>query len=158
MMTLAITKRHFMLGALGSAVLLPWHLTNAYAQTSIDVYKSPSCGCCGLWMDHLTAYGFAAKVQDMDDLTQVKMIAGVPEHLTACHTALLEGYVIEGHVPALAIQRLLDERPDIRGLAVPGMPAGSPGMPDPNPERYDVIAFGQEGDRIFMSFLETEPV
>ncbi len=85
-------------------------------------------------------------------------MAGVPDHLLACHTGIIESYVIEGHVPAAAIKKLLAERPAVQGLAVPGMPAGSPGMPSPTPERYDVIAFGAGRDRVFMSFIETDPV
>ncbi|MDH3658654.1 MAG: DUF411 domain-containing protein [Alphaproteobacteria bacterium] len=151
-------SRRFLLGTFGAALLLPRRALHAADGTTIEVYKSPSCGCCHLWVEHLEANGFAPKVQDMDDLSQVKMIAGVPEQLSACHTALVDGFVIEGHVPAAAIDRLLAERPDIQGLAVPGMPAGSPGMPDPNPERYDVYAFRQGEAQVFMSFIETEVV
>jgi hypothetical protein len=84
-------------------------------------------------------------------------MAGVPDHLLSCHTGIVEGYTVEGHVPAAAIDKLLAERPSIKGLAVPGMPAGSPGMPSPEPERYDVIAFGDSKDRVFMNFIETDP-
>ncbi len=154
----ATVSRRVVLGALGAAALLPRAPLLAAGAPVIEVYKSPACGCCRLWVEHLEAEGFATDVRDMDDLAQVKMIAGVPDHLAACHTALVDGLVIEGHVPASAIRRLLEERHDVRGLAVPGMPAGSPGMPDPNPERYDVIAFGRGDDRVYMSFVETEPV
>ena len=153
------SSRRILLGALGVSLLLPGRTLHAADGPAIDVFKSPICGCCRLWVEHLEANGFAAKVRGMNDLSQEKMIAGVPEDLTACHAALVDGYVIEGHVPAIAIDRLLAERPEIQGLAVPGMPAGSPGMPDPNPERYDVYAFRQgEAQQVFMSFVETEPV
>jgi hypothetical protein len=150
--------RRLFLGALGAAALTPWRFLRAESGPTIEVFKSPTCGCCRLWVEHLQASGFAVKVEDVADLSQVKAIAGVPGHLAACHTALVEGYVVEGHAPALAIQRLLDERPEAQGIAVPGMPAGSPGMPDANPERYDVILFDAKEERVFMSFVETEPV
>lgn len=151
--------RRRLLGVAAAAAVLPWRTLQAAGDAPIiEVYKSPACGCCHLWVEHLEASGFEAEAKDMNDLAQIKMIAGVPDHLTACHTALVDGFVVEGHVPASAVQRLLDERPDVRGLAVPGMPAGSPGMPDPHPERYDVIAFGRSGEQVFMSFVETDPV
>lgn len=100
---------------------------------TVQVYKSPTCGCCQGWVEHLRESGFAVAVQDVDDLTAIKRMAGVPEALQACHTALVDGYTIEGHVPATAIERLLRERPEIAGLAAPGMPEGSPGMPSPTP-------------------------
>jgi hypothetical protein len=115
------------------------------APTAIEVYKSPTCGCCALWVEHVNANGFAAKVTDMPDVTPVKSQRGVPQALRSCHTAIVGGYVIEGHVPAADIQRLLRERPAIAGLAVPGMPMGSPGMEGPGPQRYDVIAFDRQG-------------
>lgn len=151
-------NRRMLLGALGTSLLVSPRLLHAAEMPIIEVYKSPACGCCHLWVEHLEASGFQVKAQDTDDVSQIKMIAGVPGHLAACHTALVDGFVIEGHVPAAAIQRLLREQPDIQGLAVPGMPAGSPGMPDPNPERYDVIAFGGGPDQVFMAFVETDPV
>ena len=94
----------------------------------ITVYKSPSCGCCVKWVEYLQKEGFEVKVVNRDDLTSIKQREGVPAAMSSCHTALVDGYVIEGHVPAQAIRKLLKERPDTRGLAVPGMPANSPGM------------------------------
>lgn len=137
--------------------LLLWGIASvprAYAGPgTIQVYKTPTCGCCQGWVDHLRASGFEVAVRDLEDLTAVKRMAGVPERLQACHTALVDGYTLEGHVPAVAIERLLSERPAIKGLAAPGMPQGSPGMPSPTPERYDVMAFGEDGAHVFGTFV-----
>jgi hypothetical protein len=113
--------------------------------TPITVYKTPTCGCCTKWIDHLEASGFEVEAKDLPDLTALKAANGVPGAMASCHTAMVEGYVIEGHVPAADIRRLLAERPAVAGLAVPGMPLGSPGMEHPDPRRheaYDVFAFG----------------
>jgi hypothetical protein len=114
------------------------------------VYKSPTCGCCDLWVDHAEEYGFTVATVDIveyDALVAKKREHGVAMDLGSCHTTLVGGYVVEGHVPATVIQRLLHERPDIHGLAVPGMPIGSPGMEGPNPRPYNVIAVGHDGSR-----------
>lgn len=113
----------------------------------VDVYKTPSCGCCSKWVDHLREEGFEVRTTDMRDLTDFKASHGVPRQLESCHTALVAGYVLEGHVPGADVQRLLEERPAIAGLAVPGMPIGSPGMelPGSNAQPYDVIAFRNDG-------------
>ncbi len=100
----------------------------AIAGPLITVYKTPNCGCCVKWVEYLQKEGFEVKAVNRDDLAPIKQKAGVPPEMSACHTALVEGYVIEGHVPAQAIRKLLKERPDTLGLAVPGMPANSPGM------------------------------
>ena len=100
----------------------------ALAGPLITVYKTPSCGCCVKWVEYLQKEGFEVKIVNRDDLTSIKQREGVPTAMSSCHTALVDGYVIEGHVPAQAIRKLLKERPDTRGLAVPGMPANSPGM------------------------------
>ncbi len=92
------------------------------------VYKSPTCGCCGKWVEHMRDHGFAVEVVEAQDVAPHKARLGVPEHLGSCHTATVDGYVIEGHVPAADVHRLLVERPAAKGLAVPGMPVGSPGM------------------------------
>jgi hypothetical protein len=123
---------------------------------TVQVYKSPFCGCCEGWVEHLRETGLAVTVQDLDDLTAIKRMAGVPDQLQSCHTAVVEGYTVEGHVPAVAIERLLRERPDIDGLAAPGMPAGSPGMPSPTPERYDVMAFDGDEASVFGSFVGSD--
>ena len=110
------------------------------------VYKTPTCGCCRAWVDHVKAAGFEVEVQDMVDVSPVKNEHGVPQHLGSCHTALVDGYVIEGHVPADVIRRLLSERPQVAGIAVPGMPAGSPGMEmGDRKDPYDIIAFARDG-------------
>lgn len=108
---------------------------------SIHVYKSPTCGCCAKWIDHLETNGFDVITSEVPDVDPIKRANGVPTKLSSCHTAVISGYVIEGHVPAADITRLLAERPKIAGLAVPGMPTGSPGMEGPSPERYEVVAF-----------------
>lgn len=113
--------------------------------TPITVWKSPTCGCCNAWIDHLREAGFLVTALDRDDMETVKAKHGVPGALRSCHTAEVGGYVVEGHVPASDIARLLEERPEVTGLAVPKMPIGSPGMEGPNPEAYDVLAFETGG-------------
>ena len=103
----------------------------------ITVYKSPTCGCCNKWVSHLRDAGFKVNTINSDDLESIKLSAGVQPFLQSCHTALVDGYVVEGHVPASDIKRLLQERPAVTGLAVPGMPAGSPGME--NTELYMTV-------------------
>lgn len=100
----------------------------AWAEPAITVYKTPNCGCCTKWVDYLRDEGFEVKAVNQSNLTPLKQKAGVTPDMASCHTAMVDGYVIEGHVPASAIRRLLEERPSTRGLAVPGMPQNSPGM------------------------------
>ena len=111
----------------------------------VVVYKSPTCGCCKKWVEHVQAAGFRETVHDTSSLAGVMERYGVPRKLTACHTAIVDGYVVEGHVPADVIQRLLKERPEIAGVAVPGMPAGSPGMDTDMPARYYILTFDKNG-------------
>jgi hypothetical protein len=113
----------------------------------ITVYKSPTCGCCKNWVDHVKAAGFTVEVHDLDNLSDIKADAGVPANARSCHTAIVGGYALEGHVPAATIQRLLKEKPAIAGLAVPGMPVGSPGMEVPGhpADKYDIVAFKADG-------------
>ncbi len=111
----------------------------------IVVYKSQACGCCGKWVDHLKANGFRVGVRERNNLQPIKDKLGVPHRPRSCHTAEIGGYVIEGHVPADVIARLLKERPPIKGLAVPGMPMGSPGMEGPRRDAYDILAFREAG-------------
>ena len=120
----------------------------------VAVTKDPSCGCCGKWVTHLKEAGFPVEVTDSAGVNRLKVLLGVPQALASCHTAEVDGYVIEGHVPASAIKRLLAERPQGRGLAVPGMPVGSPGMEveGSEPETYSVILFGPSGQRPFARF------
>jgi hypothetical protein len=120
----------------------------------IDVYKDPTCGCCANWVGHLRKNGFAAHSEDVADINAVKAKYNVPAALRSCHTAVVNGYVIEGHVPAADVKRLLTTRPaDVLGLAVPGMPVGSPGMEGSNPQAYQVLAFDKGGrSRIFATY------
>jgi hypothetical protein len=114
----------------------------------MTVYKSAQCGCCSLWVEHATANGFTVRVVNTEDLGSVKREMGIPPRLASCHTVVLGGYLVEGHVPAADIKRLLAQKPRVRGLAVPGMPVGAPGMEQGSPanyERYDVVAFSADG-------------
>jgi len=128
----------------GVTALLLLVSCNAQA-VEITVYKSPTCGCCKLWIDHLKQNGFKVKAIDTQDVIAHKKRLGLLPELASCHTAVVNGYVIEGHVPAPDIKRLLQEKPKIAGLAVPGMPAGSPGMEGPVKEPYEVKAFDRDG-------------
>lgn len=120
---------------------------------SITVYKSPTCGCCAKWIDHLEENGFDVKAIDTNEGSLLKARYGVPGDLASCHTALVEGYVVEGHVPAAEIKKMLNEEAQLAGLAVPGMPMGSPGMEGPRTDSYDVVAFQKDGRRsIYASY------
>lgn len=118
------------------------------------VHKDPNCGCCDLWVDHVRAAGIAAEIVETKALNRVKARLGVPMSLASCHTAEIAGYVIEGHVPADEILRLLAERPGAVGLAVPGMPINSPGMEvaGADDDAYDVLLFGAGEPRIYASY------
>ena len=120
----------------------------------VVVYKTPTCGCCGKWVEHLEGAGYKVVVNDVNDLTGIKNMHGVPPGLRTCHTGLIEGYVVEGHVPAEFITRLLEEKPDIRGIGVPGMPIGSPGMEGPYRESYDVVAYSNTGQTAVFGHVE----
>lgn len=109
------------------------------------VYKSPTCGCCAKWVDHMRESGFQVEVRDTVDVMPVKIRHKLPVHLASCHTAMIGGYVVEGHVPADVVRRLLAERPAVTGIAVPGMPMGSPGMEGFRKDPYDVIAYRRDG-------------
>ena len=121
------------------------------AAPKITVFKDANCGCCKSWVEHLREHAFEVVAKDTPDVAAVKRTGRVPERLYSCHTAFVDGYVIEGHVPAADIQRLLKEKPKVAGIAVPGMPAGSPGMEVPGRvDRYDVVAFNRDGStRVF---------
>lgn len=119
--------------------------TVAADMPSIVVYKTASCGCCNGWVEHLREAGFTVDARDVRDLMTVKRDGGVPVQMSSCHTAIVDGYVVEGHVPAEHVARMVEERPDIAGIAVPGMPIGSPGMEGANPEPYQVLTFGHDG-------------
>ena len=112
----------------------------------VTVYKSPTCGCCTKWVDHMRESGFEVVVNDMADVTPLKNEVGVPTALRSCHTAVVSGYTLEGHVPADLVQELLKEKPkNIAGLAVPGMPMGSPGMEGDRKDAYEVVAYTADG-------------
>ena len=109
------------------------------------VYKSPTCGCCKDWVSHLKENGFTVEVHNHRNLNPIKDEMGVPRHMQSCHTAKVGSYVIEGHVPADVVARLLKEKPDIEGLAMPGMPMGSPGMEGPRKDKYDILTLEKSG-------------
>lgn len=111
----------------------------------VTVYKDPNCGCCNNWVEHLKEHGFAVETVDMADLSLLKQKHGIRAELQSCHTALVGDYAIEGHVPADLIRKLLKEKPAVAGLAVPGMPIGSPGMEGAISERYAVLTFDKTG-------------
>ncbi|HTH18237.1 MAG TPA: DUF411 domain-containing protein [Magnetospirillum sp.] len=123
----------------------------ALAAEQFTVYKAASCGCCTGWVEYMKAKGHDAKVVTMDDVTPIKQRHHVPEAVQSCHTAVIDGYVIEGHVPVEAVDRLLAERPKVTGIAAPGMPQGSPGMSGPK-EPFTVYSFGPDGYKPFMRF------
>lgn len=131
-----------------AATLLSLMLSIAPAAAqSVEVHLSPSCGCCKAWVKHLEQAGFSPRIVESKDMAASKRAIGVPDQVQSCHTALIEGYFIEGHVPAPEIRRLLHEKPAARGLAVPDMPVGSPGMEvaGVTPERYDTLLVGKDG-------------
>ena len=103
-------------------------ISSAANAAALTVYKSASCGCCGKWVEHVEKHGFTVKVVNVDDVKAVKTKAGIPDKLASCHTSLVGGYVVEGHVPAADIKKLLAQKPKAKGIAVAGMPMGAPGM------------------------------
>ena len=144
-----ISRRSFVhaVGALFALGMLP----RAHAQyaTTMKVYMSPACGCCDEWQKHMRASGFRLETHKLGDVVPVKQKLGVPESLYSCHTATVGGYVLEGHVPSSDIKRLLRERASVKGLAVPGMVAGSPGMEQGPPKPYATIAFNERGTHVY---------
>lgn len=116
-------------------------------KASIMVYKTPTCGCCKKWVTHLEKAGFTVETTDLDDLSSIKEQFSVPQNLRSCHTAVVDGYVVEGHVPADVVEKMLTEEPEIAGISVPGMPIGSPGMEvEGRPaDHYKVVAFLKDG-------------
>lgn len=149
--------RRSALGIFAAGLVVP--AFSAFAQTpTILVHKDPNCGCCAGWVQHLKAAGFVVTVEETSNLQVVRKRLRVPADLAACHTAEVDGYVLEGHVPAVAVRRLLDKRPVAIGLAVPGMPAGSPGMEGGAPQPYDIVLFGASGRQTFMRAVGAEDV
>lgn len=131
--------------AVSAALVVGATRSDATTASVVTVYKSATCGCCNEWVKHLEANGFTVRPVDVDNLQEMKAASGVPGPLASCHTALVDGYVVEGHVPADLVKKMLRERPSIAGLAVPGMPSGSPGMEGPRKDRYNVMAFEKGG-------------
>jgi len=150
-------KRRELLLSCVAALPLVQALPSLAAAATILVYKDPSCGCCTGWVEHLKSAGFPVTVRDVVDTTPERKRLGMPEAFAGCHTATVAGYVLEGHVPAAEVKRLLADRPAAIGLAVPGMPVGSPGMEaggriDP----YDVLLVGRNGQAsVFAKYPKT---
>lgn len=139
-----LPNRRWILGLGLAAAAAPLASARAAQGTPIEVWKDATCGCCEGWVEHMRAAGFQATVHDVGDLAAIKTARGVPDALQSCHTAVVDGYVIEGHVPAGDVRRLLLERPRAVGLAAPGMPPSSPGMDMPGTP-YQVVVFGGAG-------------
>ena len=118
----------------------------AAAEPPMTVYKTKTCGCCGKWVEHLRANGFVVNVKEVEETESIRRQFGVPEKLASCHTGVISGYAVEGHVPAAEVRRLLKEKPKGKGIAVPGMPLGSPGMEQgPRKDTYWVLLFDETG-------------
>jgi hypothetical protein len=141
-------KRRTLVQALFVGMIAP-SLARAEKKTQIDVFKTSSCGCCVEWISHLEQNGFEVIAHNVPKTGPYRLRFGVPPDMASCHTAMVDGYALEGHVPAQEIRRLLAERPKGIGLAVPGMPVGSPGMEVEGTRRdaFDVILFGEDGSR-----------
>lgn len=140
-----------LVGLLGYQI---WNISTRSAGASestnakeVVMYKNPGCQCCTKWAGHMERAGFTVTEKPTDQLAAIKAEEGVPYALGSCHTALVGGYVVEGHVPIADVQRMLKEQPDARGIGVPGMPQGSPGMESPNPEPYNVYLIGNDGSQ-----------
>lgn len=134
-----MSRNRLVKGLVGS--LLAAYSLSALAAPTIDVHSDPNCGCCSAWGSHLEEAGFTVNHHRDGDLRSVKVANNVPAELASCHTAIVDGYVIEGHVPAADIKRLLEEQPDVIGLTVPGMPHGSPGMETGRVDDYAVLSW-----------------
>jgi len=149
LMTTTVTRRS--LATLALAAILAWAgsvwTAAQTAKPQMTVYKSATCGCCSKWVEHMQANGFEVKAINVDDIDKVKRERGVPADAASCHTAIVNGYVVEGHVPADAVQKMLKEKPSIAGIAVPGMPMGSPGMevPGGQKEAFNIVSFDKSG-------------
>jgi hypothetical protein len=148
-----MNKRFLGAGALAFAIAT-LTATTTEKPVAVTVYKNAQCGCCKGWVEHLRQNGFEVTANDVDDLAAIKSKLGVPAALGSCHTAVVGRYVVEGHVPAADIRKLLEEKPQVVGIGVPGMPIGSPGMEVPGrvSDRYNVTAFTKDGtQRVFAS-------
>ena len=149
--------RRSALALLGALVFPSIVVAQPFNKTKITIYKDPSCSCCGNWGRYMQTAGFATVVEETAGVAALKSRLGVPDDLASCHTAVIAGYAIEGHVPAAAIRRLLAEQPSATGLAVPGMPGGAPGMGAPgidaSLEAYEVVLFGPATRSTYMRFV-----
>jgi len=143
-----VRRRQWLAGTLAFGLLGATGASWA-AKPVVEVWKSPTCGCCGDWIEHLKASGFAVKVNEVSSAAPMRARLGIADRYGSCHTALVDGYALEGHVPAREIRRLLKEKPAGIGLAVPGMPIGSPGMDGPEyngrKDAYDVLLVEKGG-------------
>ena len=153
-----VMTRRSLVGLMAAAIVASPAVAVQAEQAAITVYRDPSCGCCASWVQHLRDAGFTVQVEETADLDAIRTRLGVPADLVACHTAEVAGYVVEGHVPAAALRRLLSERPNAKGLAVPDMPVGSPGMEGGKPQPYTVVLFGADGQRPFMRFIGSKAI
>ena len=138
-------SRRAFLAALAASALARRALLAESPPSVITVYKDPGCECCARWVKHLSANGFVVSVRDVSNIDEIKRTMNVPRALDSCHTGVVDRYVIEGHVPADVIKKFLAEKSKSLGLAVPGMPTGSPGMEGGRAERYNVLAFERNG-------------
>jgi len=138
-------RRDFLLSLAGSVIAAKPLLAAETAPAVVTVYKDPGCECCVKWVKHLSANGFVVTTHDVSDMDEIKRTMNVPPALQSCHTAVVDKYVVEGHVPASVIKKFLAEKPSSLGLAVPGMPVGSPGMEGGKAEPYNVLTFERNG-------------
>lgn len=143
MHALSVHRRRIVQASLAAAAL--GALGTGWSAPVVDVYKSATCGCCGKWIDHMRANGFSVRAHNVPEPALYRAKFGVPDALGSCHTATVAGYALEGHVPAREVKRLLAERPKAKGLAVPSMPPGSPGMEGPRSDPYAVLLFDARG-------------
>lgn len=160
MQSIRLNRRSAIVGVMAIASTFPLRGAIAESLPQLRVMRDPSCGCCGAWVEHVRWAGFQVEVVETSELNRAKSELGVPRALTSCHTAEVAGYVIEGHVPASAIKRLLAQRPQAKGLAVAGMPAGSPGMEveGSEPDTYAVVLFGPAGESTFARYRGAEEI
>ncbi|MGF6158781.1 hypothetical protein M2267_004049 [Ensifer sp. KUDG1] len=150
-----VLRRHFVAGTIAGITLLA---TGAVAATgTMAVYKDPQCGCCELWADAMEAAGYKVEVRDEADMSAIKTRFAVPADMEGCHTAVIDGYVIEGHVPLEAVRKLLSEKPDVAGIAVPGMPSGSLGMGNDPQASYDVYTIAKAGGAKSTVYYQVRP-
>lgn len=153
-----LVRRHIVTATLGGALFLALGPIGAAASTgAMAVYKDPMCGCCEQWADAMKAAGFKVEVHNEDDMAPIKTRYGVPADMEGCHTAVVDGYVVEGHVPLEAVTKLLAERPDIAGIAVPGMPMGSLGMGNDPGASYDVYALAKQSGKAPAVYFSVRP-